>query len=222
MEGEEGFVLEVTHPKKGDVLFESDSSLWQMDAILDHRSGDGYPYRQGYRRAGRILTEWIAANRHEVDFLVYPICHAYRHFVELTLKRLISVGSSLARRELNAKESSLLNGSHNLQELWKAFKTIAGEVETETGIDPPPQEHIAGIEDYINQLHYVDAGSFTFRYPLTKKGDISVGDLKRINLARFSEHMENLCNYLEGYDIYYGELVDFRHEMLSEYSPDYY
>jgi hypothetical protein len=46
--------------------------------------------------------------------------------------------------------------------------------------------------------------------------------LKRINLGRFSEHMESLCNYLEGYDSYYAELVDFRHEMLSEYSPDYY
>jgi hypothetical protein len=27
---------------------------------------------------------------------------------------------------------------------------------------------------------------------------------------------------LEGYDSYYGELVDLRHEMLNEYSPDYY
>jgi hypothetical protein len=222
MEGEEGFVFELTHPKKGDVLFASDSSLWQMDAMVGYRSGEDYPHRQGYRRAGRILTEWIAANRQDVDFLVYPICHAYRHFVELTLKRLISVGSFLAERELNSNESSLLNGSHNLQELWKALKTIAGEVETETGIDPPPQEDVAGIEDYIDQLHSVDAGSFTFRYPLTKKGDVSVGDLKRINLARFSEHMESLCNYLEGYDSYYGELVDFRHEMLSEYSPEYY
>ena len=222
MGNEDGFVFKVTHPQKGDVLFTSDSALWQMDAILDHRPGDDFPYRQGYRRAGRILTEWIAANRHDVDFLVYPICHAYRHFVELTLKRLISVGSSLAERELSEKESSLLNGSHNLQELWGAFKTIAAEVESETGIDPPPQEDIAGIEDYINQLHSVDAGSFTFRYPLTKKGDVSVGDLKRINLAHFSEHMESLCNYLEGYDSYYGELVDFRQEMLSEYSPDYY
>lgn len=222
MGDEEGFVFKVTHPQKGDVLFASDSSLWQMEATLDYRPGDDYPYREGYRRAGRILTEWIAAHRNEADFLVYPICHAYRHFVELTLKRLISVGSSLAERELSAKEASLLKGSHNLQELWGAFKTIAGEVESETGIDPPPQEHIEGIEDYINQLHSVDAGSFTFRYPLTKKGDVSVGDLKRINLAHFSEHMESLCDYLEGYDSYYGELVDFRQEMLSEYSPDYY
>jgi hypothetical protein len=132
------------------------------------------------------------------------------------------VGSSLAERELSTKESSLLSGSHNLHELWSAFKAIASEVESETGIDPPPQEQLDGIADYINQLHSVDAGSFAFRYPLTKKGDVSVGDLKRINLARFSEHMESLCNYLEGFDSYYCELVDLRQEMLSEYSPDYY
>jgi hypothetical protein len=81
-----------------------------------------------------------------VDVLLYPICHAYRHFVELTLKRLISIGSSLAERELSERESSLLNGSHNLFELWNTFKAIAREVENETGIDPPSKEHIEGIE----------------------------------------------------------------------------
>jgi len=56
------------------------------------------------------------------------------------------VGSFLAERELNSNESSLLNGSHNLQELWKALKTIAGEVETETGIDPPRKRMSQGLK----------------------------------------------------------------------------
>jgi hypothetical protein len=217
-----GFNFKVTHPQKGDVLFGSDSSLWEMEAILNHRPGDDYPYRQGYRRAARILVEWLAANHHDADFLVYPICHAYRHFVELSLKRLISVGIYLAERELSEAESNALNGSHNLQGLWSTFRKVAGDVESKTGIGPPPKEVIDGIEDYINQLHSVDSGSFTFRYSLTKKGDVSVGDLTRINLARFGEHMETLCNDLEGYDLYYGEMVNFRHDMLSEYGPDYY
>lgn len=83
-------------PRKEDVLFSSNRTLWQMDAILDYRPGNDYTYRQGYRRAGRILTEHIAAGRGEVDFLVFPICHAYRHFVELSLKRLMLLASQLA------------------------------------------------------------------------------------------------------------------------------
>jgi hypothetical protein len=102
------------------------------------------------------------------------------------------------------------------------FKKIAGEIESRTGTSPPPKEVIEGIEDYINQLHSVDSGSFAFRYSLTKKGDVTVGDLPRINLARFSEHMERLCDDLEGYDSHYVELVNFRQDMLTEYSPDYY
>jgi hypothetical protein len=42
MGDEEGFDFKVTHPQKGDVLFASDSSLWQMEAMLNHRPGDDY------------------------------------------------------------------------------------------------------------------------------------------------------------------------------------
>jgi hypothetical protein len=52
-----------------------------------------------------------------------------------------------------------------------------------------------GIEVYVKQLHAVDAGSFSFRYPLAKDGKIN---LARINVGRFSECMEALCIYLDG------------------------
>ncbi len=66
-------------PQKTDVLFGADRSRWHMDAMLDYRRGNDYTYRQGYRRPGRLLTEWVAEHG-ETDFLVFPICHAYRHF----------------------------------------------------------------------------------------------------------------------------------------------
>jgi hypothetical protein len=34
-------------PRKGDVLFQSDSTLWHMNAILDYRPGNDYTYRAG-------------------------------------------------------------------------------------------------------------------------------------------------------------------------------
>jgi hypothetical protein len=68
-------------PHKSDILFGSDRARWQMDAMLDYRPGNDYTYRQGYRRAGRLLTQSVA-ERGDADFLVFPICHAYRHFVE--------------------------------------------------------------------------------------------------------------------------------------------
>jgi hypothetical protein len=212
---------EAPTPRKGDVLFGPDASLWQMDAVMDFRPGNDYPYREGYRRAGRILTEYVAEHRGEQDVLVFPICHAYRHFVELSLKRLIRVGCSLINRELTERESSLCNGIHNLRALWNAFVAIGDELKTEEGIDPPPDEDMEGIEDYIDQLHAVDAGSFSFRYPLTKTGEVSIQGITRINLGRFCERMEGLCNYLEGFEAYYDHLKEVQADMMSDYAPDY-
>ena len=139
-------------PNKEDVLFASDQALWQMDAILDYRPGNDYTYRQGYRRAGRLLTEHIGAGKGDVDFLVFPICHAYRHFVELSLKRLMLLSAQLAGRRLTPAEANLQGGSHKLQQLWDAFRLLNKEAELATGINPPPPEHLDGIEAYIAQL----------------------------------------------------------------------
>jgi hypothetical protein len=207
-------------PRKGDVLFRSDSTLWRMDAILNYRPGNDYTYRQGYRKAGRLLTEWIAEKGRDQDFLVFPICHAYRHFVELTLKVLIQIGCTLSERELTERESKIQTGSHNLRALWDVFKTITVEIERTTGIEPPPKEDIEGIEAYIDQLHAVDEGSYAFRYPLKKTGEVSLGDMERINLGRFCEYMEKLCNYLDGCEMYYHEMIGQREEMLNAYGPD--
>jgi hypothetical protein len=130
-------------PKKEDVLFAGDKTIWKMDAILDFSPGNDYTYRQGYRRAGRILAEHVAGHG-EVDFLVFPICRAYRHHVELSLKRLMLLASDLAGRALTASEEKLQSGSHNLVSLWETFKIINAEAEAKTGIAPPPPRSHAG------------------------------------------------------------------------------
>lgn len=220
----EELLRDIPTPRKGDVLFGPDSSLWHLDAVLDFRPGKGYAeyaYREGYRRAGRILTERVAEHRGEQDVLVFPICHAYRHFVELMLKRLIRVGCSIIGRELTERESKLCSGTHNLRELWVAFSAMEKELEAETGTDAAPKDDMDGIEDYIAQLHAVDAQSFSFRYPVTKSGQPSIDGVTRINLGRFCERMESLCSYLEGFDAYYGHLEELEQDVISDYAPDY-
>ena len=210
--GDDEFVI----PRKEDILFASNRAAWHMDAMLDYRSGDDYAYRQGYRRAGRILTEY-ASERREVDFLVYPICHAYRHYVELSLKGLIAHGCRVVGREMSESELKLCTTSHNLRALWDAFKIVEEEVSEGTGSETPPLEQLEGIDAYIDQLHAVDAASFSFRYALTKKGDVALGTIERINLGQFSDHMEGLCNYLEGWGSYYADLIQATHDMYSDF-----
>ncbi len=77
-------------PSKHDVLIRPDRSAWQMNACLNFAHDSDYGYRQGYRRAGFILAEWVNQNGAEQDSLVFPIFHSYRHHVELMLKRLVT------------------------------------------------------------------------------------------------------------------------------------
>jgi hypothetical protein len=207
-------------PKRGDKLFVHDRNNWEMDAILDPHRGDDYAYREGYRLAGRILTE-AAAKGGGVDMLVYPICHAYRHCVELALKQLMFLGCRIVGRQMTPAEDKLYKNSHNLAQLLTSFQAIEAEVSAGLG-DSYPKAEFDGVAAYIEQLHEVDAGSFSFRYPFTKNGEVSLGPLQRINLAQFSEKMERLCTLLEGMDLYYKKIVQWNAEMYSQYAADMY
>jgi hypothetical protein len=51
-----------------------------------------------------------SAENGKVTFLVFPICHSYRHYVELSLKRLIVSGCCIAHREMTDYEAKLQSG----------------------------------------------------------------------------------------------------------------
>jgi hypothetical protein len=79
-----------------------------------------------------------------------------------------------------------------------------------------------GIEAYIHQLHVVDAGSFSFRYPLAKDGKVNLDGIERINIGRFSESLEALCNYLDGWDSYFADIIQTNNEILNDAYGDMY
>jgi hypothetical protein len=78
------------------------------------------------------------------------------------------------------------------------------------------------LESYIGQFHEVDERSFAFRYPLTTKGEVSLGELTHINLGTLSDHMEKLCEYLDGLGIGYSEFIECRNEMYRDVGGDVY
>ena len=119
-------------------------------------------------------------------------------------------------RDMTPAEFKLQNSSHNLQALWDAFKSIDAEAMSRFDSQAAAPEDMEGIEAYIGQLTAIDEGSITFRYPLTKDGPVTFGTVERINLARFSEYMERLCNYLDGVESYYDAMMDAWHDMMKD------
>jgi hypothetical protein len=86
-------------------------------------------------------------------------------------------------------EAKLQSEKHDLRRLWNAYKAIQVEVINATGDGPRPHEELEGVEAYIEQLHEIHEGSYSFRYAATTKGEATLQGVERINFARFSEHM---------------------------------
>jgi hypothetical protein len=54
------------------------------------------------------------------------------------------------------------------------FKAIEPEVIKETHDPPCPLEGIEGVKSYIDQLHAVDEGSYSFRYAVTPRDKATI------------------------------------------------
>ena len=104
-----------------------------------------------------------------LDVHVQPACFLYRHGLELLLKDLAWKSLYLATgtkrfAEKNWKELGL----HGLSKIWDGAKTSA---ETVLGAGfPLNSETVAGIRAFLIRVEIHDPGSYSFRYPIIKKG----------------------------------------------------
>jgi hypothetical protein len=137
--------------------------------------------------------------------------------MELTLKRLIVVGSFLIDRELTKGDIKRLN-RHNLDELWSALRPILRSVCETEGWDPIPSEDEEGIEAYLHQLTEIDPDSQATRYPISTNGQKSLRGVTHINIGVFSELMERLAACLNRIDTELAALRQSKNEFLAEYS----
>lgn len=224
-------------PRKGDVLIRAGDELPMANACLNLGTSE-YAYRQGYRRAAKLLSEYVCNECRDQDLLVYPIVHNYRHHVELTLKHLIAVGSYLSHREITPQIRRLLRRSHSLKQLWGTLKPI---LLADTAVRWQPENaDIEGVESYIQQLSAADEGSYCFRYATDTDGNPSLPGMTHLNVYVFANHMEQLAEYLDTvafgfsmeedlkqeYEAYEAEMqAEFEAEMRScepTYDEGYY
>lgn len=119
----------------------------------------------------------------------------YRHYVELCLKDIIAAGIYL---EMG---NGFYPATHNLGDLWKSAREYLERIEP-GGSD----ETLASMTEMIAQLDQLDPGSFTFRYPISKKLLPTLPQNGGLNLALFHEGMEKMMSFFDGCEC-----------MLSEY-----
>ncbi|HXD26398.1 MAG TPA: hypothetical protein VN609_10735 [Propionibacteriaceae bacterium] len=56
---------------------------WWQNACLTHQNGQWIGYVQGYRKATRLIADYVSNTKQDQDFLVWPFVLCGRHHIEL-------------------------------------------------------------------------------------------------------------------------------------------
>jgi hypothetical protein len=195
-------------PQKGAKLFIDQGDYYEFshfgwgDVWLQYTG-----YMTGYKEAAdEVLRQALASKKiAQLDTHIFPILFLYRQFIELELKWVILVYGDADK---SAKEKLIKHANHDLMKLWQEAKHIMLE-----DASPEEQEGVDTVQDYIKQFHELDAGSFTFRCPITKELDQILTSEHRINLRILCQRMNELYHFFMGVDGKLSSIKDYKEDM---------
>ena len=167
-------------PESGDRLFVPTGDIKSLALVHNDRKS---VLATGYRSAGDAMVDWTL--EHGItDFLVYPIVFCYRHYVELTLKRLHKIVT-----RADGSNRPELRG-HHLRELWD---TVV--VDLNGRIDQYERDAFDAAAKLIVELDSVDRKSQSFRYGESIPFDrVDLNHLKRV-MAKLATFLDALADY---------------------------
>jgi hypothetical protein len=143
-------------------------------------------YILSYREAGEVLTTQVMQGE-MADLLVFPILFAYRHWLELQLKSLITLGQRWREVEIKPMHT------HKLEALWPLARQA---IEAAFPNDPAELDTVASI---VDELVAIDPESMSFRYSRDRKGQVNLpAGLERINVGHVATVMQQVGLLLDG------------------------
>lgn len=178
----------------GQLLFVQGDD-WYNNAMLGWTHFPWDIYAAGYKDAADALVGALAERKASLDSVVYPLVFLYRQGLELQLKLILPLARRLAGKE------AVMDHQHGLMPLWSELRRHLDQLELRED-----DKELPAIEDFIRQLDTVDPGSFAFRYPTTKKGDVSLPKLQHINVRHLAEVMDSIFILLGGIHSWLGQM----------------
>lgn len=132
-------------------------------------------------------------------FRAYPVVFLYRHSLELYIKAVILVGSPmLGIKGMADVDRRALLKTHSLDKLRQDLERVFEAYGWDWDLGTPQFRSLEDFRKTITELHDVDTGSYSFRYPIDTKGNASLGTHFRFNLFEFCETLDSLFPVLEG------------------------
>jgi hypothetical protein len=175
-------------PTLGDKLFSKPKEPVEGGRLAPHPFERLVHMISGYREAADILVEGAREQYSLRGSLVYPIIFLYRHFLELELKYVLTTYGLYLGQPADWE-------NHDLEKLWIKVRGVIDHFalnEDKEGTD--------AIEACIVEMAKIDRGSFTFRYPVSKKGEPLSLALESLDLVNLRMTMEKIHNFFLGVD----------------------
>jgi hypothetical protein len=155
-------------------------------------------FAQAFYRAARKIAEGYD-DKIVRDIAMCPAIYLYRHAFELYLKAVLLAGEQL--RELKGQPTlhleTCING-HRLTDLAGKFLDVANDMGWGDDLGADGLRTRGDFLALVNEWDALDQQSFSFRYPMNKKGGAALPDQFAFGLRHFRERMEPLLDILDG------------------------
>ena len=143
--------------------------------------------------------------------MIFPIVFLYRHYIELKLKFIIREGNQF----LDRPAVDPADYSHKLGKLWSDARGIIEAVFEDE--DRAPLDRVTEI---IEEFEHDDPYAPGFKYPKDKRGNRSLSGLQHINVAQFSEEMDEVEALIEGAAEGVAYYLDMKEDWEAELSNE--
>ncbi|NQT14998.1 MAG: hypothetical protein HQ582_19740 [Planctomycetes bacterium] len=195
---------EMEWPRKDEKLFTLDDDYANNACLTPYWTSLGR-YGENYRDAADTIINAAINGDTYVDAVVYPAVFLYRHYLELTLKDIISCTKRLE------KEGNGFPKTHKLSTLWPQAKRL---LEKHYGSDAPKE--LEYLDGWFNEFIEHDPDSMAFRYPFDKDGNRHLMNLTHINVRHLMETMGRIACFLSCIAGRIGERLDWSMERDAE------
>jgi hypothetical protein len=168
-------------------------------------------FAKGYTLAANRLAGSLLQAPRFSDYEAYPVVFLYRHALELSLKHVIYRCAELgALRYVDAIGAELHN-HHRLSDLMNAAEAslnllFPGDALLST--------LIPACRNTCIDLAAIDPDSFSFRYPMDKKGQYATKTHLTLNLSAVSKHMSSILEDLDTVRFALGCEIDVAQDAL--------
>jgi len=172
--------------------------------------GDWHTYAFGYKNAADVVVERLVKLHRVSEVAVLAVLFLYRHYVELSLKGMLLDAGELLRQDEQAPIG------HPLTPLWMKLRDRLNKIERQN--DP---EWLDRAETLIREFDSLDYSSYTFRYPVDKKGAPNSPPSRTVDIDHFRKVMDELEMVLGGIAAWLDNYVGIKREMDAEFRDSY-